>query len=863
MRASHRWLCELLDTPPQALDPEHVSAAFTALGLEVEAVQARVAHRPGVHVVRLAHAEHHPERPDLKVCQLHTGAERVQVVAAAATLPPVGRLMVWAAPGAVLPQDRRIEARPFAGLDSAGVLCSEAMLDIGSEEAALWQLPETMAAQVGARIDTLWDLQDHIYDIGLTPNRPDCLGHVGLARELCAGLAQTTTVALPAAPDTSPVPCPVLQGDASAAQLLWHSASTVPPAALPAGAPLNVTVDAKAGCPRYSAAWISGVAAGARAPFWLRYRLHCLGLRALGAVIDLTNYVMLESGQPLHAFDAARLRGGVVQVRQARDGERLRCLDGREVVLHTEDVVISDGEGAIALAGIIGGQDSGITPESREVLLECAYFNPRSIRRTARRLGLHTDASHRFERGVDPAATAGVLARAAAWLPELAGGQLLSPAVDIAHTPFQATTLRYRPERSHKLLGTVIDAERQRGYLQQLGIRVTGAHNPAQADSPAASRPIDGSAPTPAAPADAVEATWHCTVPSWRPDLQREVDLIEEVARLHGYDRLESDLRAVPIAARDAHPGYDERQALRQRAQALGFAECVHFTLISAAERSQARLPEDGPRLANPLSAERAFLRTSLLPGLLSHASRAHSRRILDLQSFEIGPVFAPAPTGADAPIQERFQCALLLSGERQTRFDARAPFDFFDLKGAVASLLPQAPRRALRWRSQQGSSEAWCHPGKSAWLEVATQKLATLGEVHPAVAQAFDLRAPVLVALLDVDVLAALQRAAPVPQLQPLPRFPASLRDIAVVVAEPHPVAALERCMQEASPLLQEVELFDIYRGAGIDSNHRSLAFRCRYRHPERTLTDAEVDAAHTEVTEALTGAFGARVRQ
>lgn len=821
MRASTQWLCELAGV--QAT-PAEIAERLTAGGLEVEALHPYGASLEGVVVAEVRSRAPHPKRDKLTVVEVFDGEIVHTVVCGASNVPEPGGRVLLARVGAVLPGGVAIAERELAGVVSRGMLCSESELGIGSEAGGIVVLGEADVAALGARADEAFDLRDVALEISLTPNRPDCLGHVGLARELAVLSGKTFT---PPAPGTGFA----LEAIAGARGVLAAE-----------GGEVTVTIAAPERCPRYAAAIVRGVTVGP-SPLRVRARLHVLAVRAISNIVDATNLGLYEWGYPTHAFDLARVAGRHLVVRLATDGERMKTLDGIERALTRDDLLICDGDGPVAIAGVMGGESSEIRATTRDVLLECAWFDPRSVRRTARRLGLHTDASHRFERGVDPGAVPAVLGRVGALVQSLSGGAAAG-AVDVHPQAQTPARIQLRGARLRALLGddevSLDDAAR---ILSGLGCALDAA-------------------PTPDA------AALELSAPSWRPDLTREIDLVEEVARVRGYDRIPTVVPNVRPSVTGTPPRVRFGRKLREHAAAAGLYEAINFAFVAPSELLAAQVSTRAVPLANPLSEERAVLRTSLVPGLLADVRRAQRHQGERVALFELARVFAPQTEGP-LPIERR-ELGFVLAGPRASWLGDTEPFDFFDLKGLVATIVSSACGLVIETivdDALDGPVEAggapFLHPRRRARVRAAGRDLGVLGEVHPDVVRGVELLGRPLVALLDVEALFDASEAAGVPRARPLPRFPHVSRDLALVVDECALAGDVASVMREAGAgLAEDVQVFDVYRGGGIPAGQKSLAFRVVYRDPAATLTDERVDRAHELVTRAARERFGASVR-
>jgi phenylalanyl-tRNA synthetase beta chain len=826
MLASHRWLMQL--TGLTGLQPDEVARRLTAAGLEVE---ARHAHGEGLQDVVVAEVraiKPHPQRDKLRLVRVFDGQSEHEVVCGAPNVPTAGGRVALARLGAKLPNGMAIEERKLGGVVSRGMICSEVELGIGVEADGILVLAAELAP--GQPLVDALELRDTIYEIGLTPNRPDCLGHVGIARELCALFGKPFELSPPPVAANLAAPGSAIPDGPHAFTLLEGSGLELP-AALE---PIRVEIEAPDRCARYGAALVRDVQIGP-SPFALRYRLHTLGLRPISNVVDATHLILLGWGQPIHAFDLAKLRGSRIVVRLANAGERLQTLDGQERSLTRDDLLICDGEGPVALAGVMGGANSEIGPATRDVLIECAYFDPRSVRRTSKRTGLHTDASHRFERGADPRAVRPVLMDAASLIAALGGGRPVARALDVQARAIEPKRVAFRPERAQRLLGRPVRAEDARPIFERLGCSIE-THG-------------DGLL---------------VTLPTFRPDLSREVDLIEEFARVTGYDTIPTELPLLRPNAQASGVEIRFVRRMREVAVAQGLLEAVNYAFLAPATLEKARAGGAPIRLANPMSEERSLLRTAVLPGLLSNLQSARRHQQRRFAGFELGRVFDA--DGSSPLPRERYQFAALLWGLRQSWYEEREEFDFYDAKGVLESLthgLIGAPAEA---RLDPGLAEdaPFLHPKRAARAMWAAQAVGVLGEVHPDVVRAFDLSGRPVALILEIGPLLAAAGARSRPVASSLPRYPAATRDLAVVVPEAVPAGDVANVLREvAGSVAESVRLFDIYRGAPVPDGHKSLAFHVVYRDPSATLTDQRVDEVHGRVTAQTEARFGGALRK
>jgi phenylalanyl-tRNA synthetase beta chain len=811
MKASVRWLREICPQLPD--DPKAIASRLTGAGIEIEAMVEFGAASEACVVAQVASSRPHPSRGGLRLVTVDRGGASQEVVCGAPNVPERGGLVVLAPLGTHLPaKGVTIERRTIAGVPSEGMLCSEEELGLGDDSSGILVLPPGTGAPGVPLARALSGSRDIIFEVGLTPNRPDGLGHLGLAREAAALFRVPFLSALAVqAPQAPPPPDKVRDEDVAA-----HVA---------------IAIESPDRCPHYGAAMLVGTRV-APSPLDARWRLASLGVRPISNVVDVTNLVMLEFGHPMHAFDLDRVRGARIVVRAARAGERLRTLDGVDRLLEPDDLVICDGEGPVALAGVMGGGDSEIREGTQRVLLECAYFDPPGIRRTSRRHGLHTESSHRFERGVDWGDTEATLARARSMIAKFAGATAFPRTHVVEARKLAHTTVTLRQARLTALLGAPIDPAEVRGTLQRLGF-------------------------APAATADLEPGAEAWQVPSHRPDVSREVDLIEEAARTVGMDAIPTQLPAV-VASREAAPL--ERLSRRARAAgvALGLSEAVTYAFVSPQDLRAVGAPEAAVTIRNPLGEERSVMRTTLLPELLRAVGRARRHGERDARLFTVGRVFLAA--SGPAP-EERLVLTAVLAGERAGWLEKPQPVDVWDAKGLAEGLVRRLSRRDAFLTPAVEDRPVELHPRGASWIEAEGRRVGKLGPLHPEVADAFDVGDGLVVVEVDLASLDAL--GASMPRFVPLPRYPATTRDLALVVRDAVPAGDVEAAVREAaSPLGVHASLFDRFVGGSVPTGHASLAVRVVYRAEDRTLTDAEVDARHAQVVAAVEKRFGATLR-
>ncbi len=820
MKVTLNWLKQYVDFD---WSPEELTERLTMLGLEVEGVTKVGGEFAGIVVAQVITRDKHPNADKLSVCRVNDGTGERQIVCGAQNFQ-AGDKVPLILPGAALPikpgdkEPFTIKVGKIRNVESHGMMCSPAELALPDQVDGLLILkPDAKVGQPFAEYLGRSG-SDVVYDLEITPNRPDWNSVIGIAREIAALTG-------------NPLKLP---------EVISHQSSVI---SGKTGELVAVRVEDADLCPRYTARVIRGVKVGP-SPDWLRAALEKVGLRSISNVVDVTNFVMLESGQPLHAFDYHLIAKGAngqptIVVRRANAGEKFKTLDAVERTLANDQLLIADEQKGIALAGVMGGENTGINERTVDVLIESAYFNPTNIRRTSKTLGLRTDSSYRFERGCDPNWGVDFASRRACQLIlETAGGQLAEGVVDVYPKQVEPKTITLRPEKVSQLLGIELSNEVITRHLTSLGLTTT--------------------------------APMTFAIPTFRVDLKREVDLIEEVARLHGVDKIPSTPPRGAIGANEFDAIYDEIAEARRLLTGLGLNEAQGQTLISD---SAARLASGSVvALANPLSSDMNVLRPSLLPGLLDALRHNIARKNYDVALFEIGRVFESAASGpsakgsrsdANGMVEER-RLALALVGQRRPSFwsgaEREAKFDLSDLKGLVEEFLEQFGLRGLSYVRRAEPTPLFLDSATIALGGKLT--LGEIGQLSPALAKRYDLRDKVFLAELSLDHLLA--RRNPSKSFKSLPLFPSIRRDVAMLVPEAttHD-AVLGTVRQVKPPHLEGVELFDVFRGQNVPEGQKSMAYAFTYRSAEKTLTDAEVNAAQEKIVEQFKRALQATVRE
>ena len=780
--------------------PGELADRLTMLGIEVESIKHPGDELEGVIVGSVTSIRPHPNADKLVLCQVNTGGtEELQIVCGAPNVRE-GMLAPVATIGATLPVGLTIKHAKLRGETSQGMLCSEKELGLSDDAAGLMELPTDIP--LGTPLSEALGLDDVVFELEITPNRPDCLSLIGVAREIRAETG-------------NPLKLPTVdlkESDINVQDLT------------------SVTINAQDLCPRYAARVIQGVKV-TESPAWLQQRLESVGIGVINNIVDITNFVLMEYGQPLHAFDYHKLTENRIVVRSATDGEHITTLDEVERKLTPDMLVIADAEKPIALAGIMGGYDSEITETTCDVLLESAYFNPSSIRATAKALGISTEASYRFERGADPGVVLAALDRAAQLIAELAGGTICDGIVDIYPGQQPLTEIQLRPERVNFVLGTTIEAAEMVQILNRLGFDV-----------------------------DATGDVYQVVVPTFRSDVTREVDLIEEIARVYGYDNIPTTLPKGDIPVPTSNPKTEVRRRIKHFLRAAGMMEAVNYSFCDPNCFDKIRLKANDLlrntlQLRNPLSPEMSVLRTTLMPGLLENAQRNRNHQIDTIALFEIGGVFIH-----DGEETEPERVTGVLAGQigEGVYSDPYRSPDFFDIKGLVEGMLEVCG--IVDWTLQK-TDALTLHPGRNAEVLLGDRQIGVFGEVHPEVLENYDL--PYKAYLFEFDLEGLADAAIFTKRSEPISIYPKVARDLAIVVDK----AILSDMPTEliyttGGDAVDSVRLFDVYEGEQVPKGKKSLAYTITYHSATETLTDKAVNALHNEVVKCLNRELGAELR-
>ena len=805
MRILTSWLREFVSF---TVPVETLAKDLTMCGLEVEEVESVY---KGLGPVVVGYVEQnvpHPNAPHLKICTVTTGEQKNEVVCGAPNVDK-GQLVALARPGTELPDGTTVESVEIFGIRSDGMLCSEAELGIGQDKTGILILNPAPGVEAGRPLVEVLGLNDWILDIAVTPNRPDCLSVLGVAREVSAiyGIPLTIT--------KSPN----------------HQIPKSPNHQIP------ISIEDPDLCGRYTGAVMVETKVGP-SPHWLATRLQASGIRPINNVVDVTNYILIEYGQPLHAFDLDRLTGPAIVVRTARPGEHIQTLDGKDQELQPGMLVIADSKRPVAIAGIMGGAETEVRDDTRRILIESALFAPIQVRRTARALKLITESSYRFERGIDPEGVIKALHRAVDLMGRVTGSRLAQNIEDVYPRPCRPRHLSLRPQKANRLLGIELESEKIAKLLESVGIELT--HSGEEC--------INGVAPT------------------HRLDLKAEEDLIEEIARLHGFSRIPTLAPKAEMVAQTRNPTQDLADKIRSILTAQGMTEVISYSFLGPGDIEALGLAKDDPRMRmtriqNPLSDDQSVMRTNLISSLMGAVVKNQAQRNLDLGLFEIGATFQDIGSGK-LPHEEQ-RIAALCTGARNSESWSwsREQVDLFDLKGILEGLLKSL--RISEWKTVlETPDDPFLLPGTSARIVgKGDSVLGSFGQIDPGVLEFWKIDGPVFV--FDLSLHAIEKAVSRKIKFRPLARYPGVERDIAIIVADElsaHDL--LEFISNRAADLLQGVQVFDVYRGKPIPKGSKSIGLRFRYRAPDHTLSDREVSDIHDPLVLSMLQFYNAKLR-
>jgi len=801
MLVSLKWLKDYVDFNLSA--PE-LADKLTMAGLEVDEIREIKPAFSSVVVAKIISVRPHPSADKLSVCEVTDGNRTYSVVCGASNIK-AGDVVPLAKVGATIPGGYTIKSSVLRGEQSDGMLCSEAELEIGDDASGIMQLP--VGTTLGKLLEDVLDLKDTVLDIGVTPNRADCLSMIGIAREVAASTGKK-------------IRTPAIDVRESAEDInTWTSVKII---------------DSDL-CPRYTARIIKNVKVGP-SPNWMKIRLEAAGLRSINNVVDVTNFVMLEMGQPLHAFDFRFLEEGRIVVRRSRPNEEFTTLDGKSRTMADDTLLICDGVKPIAIGGIMGGINSEVKDDTQTVLLESAYFNPTSIRRTARRLAMQTDASFHFERGIDPEGTVTALNRATQLIARLSGGSVCKGHIDEYPVKIPRTTdIKLRSNRINSVIGVSIKNREVVKILKSIGmdIRLSG------------------------------KGKFLVTPPSYRVDITREIDLIEEIARLYGYDRIPVTLPAVAVTEIAEIGRLKLEERLRLLLAGCGYTEVINYSFIPDSFVNHLNLGENDERrrfvsIRNPLTEDQSVMRTTMIYGLLETLRKNANNDYFNLRIFEIGRIFLRQ--GKSELPEEKNILAGLLSGKiSEDLWGCKQGVDYFDIKGCVDNIFHDLKLNNFSYRSKD--AQPFLHPGKSANIYIGDEFIGYLGEIHPDVLEKTGVSGNNYVFEINLDILS--RHVTESIRYREISRYPAVTRDVAFLVSSDVEADFMVSAVwKQQEDLLENVRIFDIYIGQGLPEGTKSVGLRFFYRAPDKTLTDIEVNRAHDKIVRNVLQLTCARIR-
>jgi len=801
MNVSWKWIGDFVEL--DGIDPVEAAERLTMSGLEISGVKPLFdPELSRIVTARITTMEKHPQADKLSICTVFDGQDTFSIICGASNMK-AGDQVAMAPVGTHFPNGLSIKKAKIRGIASAGMLCSAAEMGLEEESAGIMILPES--APLGISAMKYLELDDYILEVEITPNRGDCLSVIGVAREIAALYQRPFTYPAPSFPESNKKTTDLV----------------------------SIQIENPELCPRYTARIAEQIVL-ADSPLWMKQRLQAAGVRSINNVVDITNYVMLETGQPLHAFDLEMVAGKQIIVRTAGNDKTFVTLDEIERSLDPDTLMICDGNGSVAVAGIMGGLNSEISATTKDVLIESAFFQPTSIRRSARLLGLSTEASYRFERGVDPLAADLAADRAMELLHGLAQGKIASEGLDVNPQPHHAGEVTIRTDYTNRLLGIDLDATTIKDILLRLQFELVRS---------------DGNSFT-------------VRPPSYRFDIEREADLIEEIARIYGYDNI---LTTLPVIREQGGFGYDNDhlpRLLKSLAVAYGYSEAINYSFTDPNALDLLRISTDDQRrnfvkLINPLTEELSVMRTSLLPALLNNLVDNYRVYHRDIRLFEYGKIFLPRKN--ERQPDEKFYLAGVASGRRcPIHFENPDKMvDFYDIKGLLENI---ASSCKLNFSFSTDKPENYLHPGQAATILLEHEKIGCFGQLHPDVAEQLDVPQGIFVFELRVEPLlhAAVFRAS----FQTIPRYPGSYRDLAVVIDENIAGEKLIKTIQQSNKLVVAVDIFDIYKGSQIPADKKSVALRITFQDINKTLTDKKVNAIIERINKRIKHDFNGQIR-
>lgn len=804
MKISLKWLKTLVDYKSTT---QELADALTMAGLEVDSIEQPFEHLSGVTTGRIKKVTPHPNADKLRVCMVDTGEEEPLQIVCGAPNVYEGMVSAVALPGTVLPGGLKLKKSKIRGEHSFGMMCSSRELELTDESEGIMDLSKEITP--GTPLIEALELDDTIVEIGLTPNRADCLSLIGVAREVA--IIEGMDVNFPVAEK--------YKDSANSGEVMDKIA---------------VEVKDKDLCPKYCARYIDNVKIGP-SPWWLQRILLCLGMRPVNNVVDVTNYVMLETGQPLHAFDFNEINGAKIVVKRAQEGSKFTALDSKERVLDSEMLMICDSEKEIGIAGVMGGENSEVTEKTEKVVLESAYFFPPSVRKTAKRLSLATDASHRFERGVDHAGVEFALNRAAELIEEVSKGTTCSGYISTQEEPFKEISVTLNVDACNRRIGIDVSSGKMESYLKSAGFEIIKND----------------------------EADIEVKVPSFRVDVERPEDLSEEIARIYGYNNIQTTFPKLGSKRGVDVPQFKARLDVKENLKALGFNEIINYSFISPEDLKKSGYKEDNlpesVAILNPLSEDQSIMRTTLIPGVLNIIKTNIAQQVTDLRLFEVGQIFIPDSTKDNLQRQEELICAAWTGARTEASWDTKPPqADFFDIKGAAEVFFKDFQISPV-FKAPEKELPPYVRPGAAASIFSGDTEIGIIFEIHHKVLKEFDINQPVFMFQTELEKIIEFEK---LPYFtREIPKFPAATRDITIITPVETPTGDIvEFYKSQKEELLESVDLFDVYQGEPVPENEKSLSFRLTYRAKDKTLKDKQINKAHDRLTSKLLKNFNIR---
>jgi len=800
MKVSYRWLKELVDFD---LEPDDLAENLTMIGLEAEGLYYQKEMYNKIVVGQILSIKSHPKADNLIICKVDIGKERLNILSAAKNLS-VGEKIPVATVQAKLPTGKKIEKVDIKGISSDGMICSAMDLDLEEISEGIMVLDKK--APIGEEIARVLKLDDITIDISVAPNRPDCLSMIGVAREIASILDKKVKL----------TEYSVVEEEKDIESLT------------------SVVIEDTDLCPRYTARVVKDVNISS-SPQWIQQKLRAVGLRPINNIVDITNYVLMELGQPLHAFDYDLLKENRIVVRRARDKEEITTLDGMQRILDNEALIIADSEKPVAIAGVMGGLNTLVNEKTKNILLESAYFHPISIRRASKRLKLHTESSHRFERGADIECVIKASDRAAYLFREIAGGKIGRGRIDNYPNPMRPCEVILKTKRLNQVLGTGLKEKTVENYLNRLDLKIKKVK----------------------------KDVFKVKIPSFRKDLTREIDLIEEIARLYGYNNIPTALPQTKLSLKKIDKFQLIEKKVREVLINCGFFEVINYSFINETDLDHLKLEKEDIlrrfiRLKNPLTTEAGIMRTTLIPGLLRNITFNNNYSIYDMKIFELGKVFI-ANDGGKLP-QERRKVSGVISGSREEKFwySKKEKCDFFDIKGVVELLLGEFN---IKDKQISPIDVEYLYPSRAMEIKIKEERVGIFGQISPEILESFDILQDTYVFEMELEKL--FLSSSEDKGFKSLPKYPALLRDIAIIVDANISSEEIIKIIKETdNDILEEIRLFDIYKGKPIPPGKKSLAYSLTYRAKDRTLTDEEIEIVHSDIIERLRNKIKAQLR-